>query len=99
MPFSDVVNGVVLENFPGANSQIPNFTHFPHDETHLRNFGLLESPNLSHFTRFSSSETLKLLLKPSCASFCVFASYALILKHLSEESLRFLQRERENAVL
>ena len=55
------------------------------------------NPNLSHFTR--CSETLKPLLKPPCASWCVHASYVFISKYLSGASLIFLQRDRGNAVL
>ena len=85
----------------GANPKTPNFTHFIRNQTHPRNFCLLDSrgARFIYFTRCFSSETLKPLLKPPCTSWCVFASYVFVSKYLSEASLRFLQRDRENAVL
>ena len=83
--------------------QTPKFTHFTCNQTHLRNFCLLESPRpqIISFHSLFSLRNFKTLAKTTAprASWCVCASYVFTSKYLSEASLRFLQRNRENAVL
>ena len=38
MPFSNVVNGVVLKKFPGANPKTPTLTRFARNLAQLGNF-------------------------------------------------------------